>query len=65
MTLSTTIAPVLSQPVNLRDLGGTPVADDGVIAPGFAIRTYRSGNRKCLGDHGLFRGRDGVPLRGR
>ncbi len=38
MTLIDAPALTLSTPVNLRDLGGTPVAG-GVIAPGFAIRS--------------------------
>ena len=38
MTLTELPAITLSAPVNLRDLGGTSVAD-GVIAPGFALRS--------------------------
>lgn len=36
--MTETFVPFLSEPVNLRDLGGLPVAG-GVIAPGFAIRS--------------------------
>ena len=38
MTLTQDITITLTPPVNLRDLGGTPVAD-GVVAHGFALRS--------------------------
>lgn len=38
MTLTQDVSITLTEPVNLRDLGGTPVAD-GVIAHGFALRS--------------------------
>lgn len=64
----------LTEPVNLRDLAGTPVAD-GVIAPGFAVRsddlatiTEQAANR--LFEDGLrgvidLRSRDEVFITGR
>lgn len=55
--MTETFVPLLSEPVNLRDLGGLPVAG-GVIAPGFAIRsddlaTVTGAAAQRLADNGL------------
>lgn len=74
MTLTEQPVISLSAPVNLRDLGGTKVAD-GVIAPGFALRsddlaTITEGAADQLISDGLcsvidLRSRDEVVITGR
>lgn len=74
MTLTQEFSITLTEPVNLRDLGGLPVAD-GVVATGFAIRaddlsTITAEAAERLVDGGLktvvdLRSRDEVFITGR